>query len=124
VRTKKVTRHYCDHCSKGMFRKDAMERHEAICYLNPARKCLRCDNQPEFAITEERRKAILEDGEKCQTKEGECPDCLMAMMIQFNTQKPSNYEPEDPFLRYNKEQFQSDRMDWDTEHQDTHWRYM
>lgn len=124
MRTKTVARHYCEHCSKGMFSRPSMEHHETICYRNPGRKCLRCDNQPEFAITEERRKAILEDGEKCQTKEGECPDCLMAMMIQFNTQKPSNYKPEDEFLRYNKEQFESDRRDWDDEHQDTHWRYM
>lgn len=42
MRTKKVTRHYCDFCSKGMFRKPQMVQHEVSCTKNPARTCLFC----------------------------------------------------------------------------------
>ena len=124
MRTKTVTRYFCDHCSKGMFKKPSMSSHEAICYRNPARKCLRCDNRPEHAISKDRLKAIIEDGERCETEGGECPDCLMAAMIQNNTRPSTAWKEGEVWTEYRKEQFQSDRRHWDEERQSEHWRYM
>lgn len=124
MRTKTVTRYYCDNCSKGMFKKPSMERHEAICYRNPARKCLRCDNRPEHAISKERLKSIIEDGERCEAEGGECPDCLMAAMIQNNTKPSAAWRDGEVCPEYRKEQFDSDRSHWDEEHRSEHWRYM
>lgn len=125
MRTKTVTRHYCDHCSKGMFKRLSMAAHEAVCYRNPKRQCHRCGNGLEYAISKERLKAILEDGEKCETKGSECPDCLMAAMIQHNTKPLNAWRDGEAWIEYyNKERFQADRREWDDEHKDTHWRYM
>lgn len=130
MRTKKVTRHYCDHCSKGMFKKDAMERHESVCYRNRDRKCHRCQfEDPQYSISPERRKAILEGDEKCQTKKGECPDCLMAMVIQHNTSLTPDIRIWDGWVQYDKDQFNADRDAWDAEirdmrNEESKWRYM
>lgn len=117
MRTKTVTRYFCDHCSKGMFKRDAMERHEAVCYRNRDRKCHRCQfEDPQNSISPERRKAILQDGEKCQTKGGECPDCLMAMVIQHNTRLSNEDKAWDRWVNYDMERFRSDRSAWYDEH--------
>ncbi len=47
MRTKKVTRHYCDYCSKGMFKAPEMLAHETICFSNPKRSCYLCENAGE-----------------------------------------------------------------------------
>ena len=124
MRTKTVTRYFCDHCSKGMFKKPSIAAHEAVCYRNPKRHCSRCLSAPDYAISPERRKAILEDGEKCQTKAGECPDCLMAMVIQYNTRLDCEAKAFGAWVNYDMERFRSDRRDWDDEHQNEHGRYM
>lgn len=124
MRTKTVTRYYCDHCSKGMFKKPSMSTHEVICYRNAARKCLRCYNHPEYSISKERLKAIIEGGERCETEGGECPDCLMAAIIQHNTRPPTAWREGDVWTEYIKEQFQSDRRHWDEEHKKQQWGYM
>ena len=42
MRSKTVKRFYCDFCGRGMFRADAMLRHEHGCVRNPNRECYRC----------------------------------------------------------------------------------
>ena len=49
MRTKKVTRYYCDHCSKGGFKKPDMVTHEESCTLNPDRVCYLCEVKIEIA---------------------------------------------------------------------------
>lgn len=44
MRTKNVIRYYCDHCSKGGFKKPNMAEHEATCTLNPKRACWLCED--------------------------------------------------------------------------------
>lgn len=44
MRTKTVQRFYCDHCSKGMFRKADMAKHEITCIVNPSRACWLCES--------------------------------------------------------------------------------
>lgn len=46
MRTKTVLRYYCEFCSKGMFKKPSMIRHEATCCKNPNRFCGLCDAEP------------------------------------------------------------------------------
>jgi hypothetical protein len=43
MRTKTVTRHYCDFCSKGSFKKPTMIEHETKCFSNPSRVCFMCN---------------------------------------------------------------------------------
>lgn len=43
MREKTVKRYYCDHCSKGGFRKPDMLSHEMTCTKNPKRGCYLCD---------------------------------------------------------------------------------
>lgn len=116
MRSKKVTRHYCDHCNRGSFKKPSMARHEASCYHNRQRVCWRCKSRPEYAITEERGKelfAIAEAGKKIETKGGECPDCLMAYCVQRFPKVPDPFET---LLYYEREQYKKDVLDWDKEH--------
>ena len=42
MRSKKVTRYWCDHCNKGGLQPHAMAKHERHCTLNPARTCRVC----------------------------------------------------------------------------------
>lgn len=99
-----------------MFKRQAMERHEAVCYRNLKRVCGRCSNEPEHAVSPERRKAILEDGETCVTAAVECPDCLMAMVIQHNTRLNHEDKAWGRWVNYDMERFRSDRAAWDHEH--------
>lgn len=43
MRSKKVTRYWCDHCNKGGLQPHAMALHELHCTLNPARACRVCN---------------------------------------------------------------------------------
>lgn len=42
MKSKKVTRYWCDHCNKGGLQRHSMEKHERHCTLNPARACRVC----------------------------------------------------------------------------------
>ena len=44
MREKTVKRYYCDHCSKGGFRKPDMVQHELTCTRNPKRACWLCES--------------------------------------------------------------------------------
>lgn len=43
MRSRKVTRYWCDHCNKAGLQAHAMAKHEAHCTLNPLRKCRVCE---------------------------------------------------------------------------------
>lgn len=82
MRTKKVTRHYCDHCGKGMFTKPAMIRHEAICFANPHRSCPVCgceDTNVELLKESLEKKGM--EGLKQDTMN--CPACI-ASAVRLN----------------------------------------
>ena len=42
MKTKKVSRHWCDFCNKAGLQAHAMAKHEKHCTLNPARDCRVC----------------------------------------------------------------------------------
>jgi hypothetical protein len=112
MKTKIVNRYYCDHCRKGMYRKPAMERHEAICFSNRNRWCLKCAKAPENAITEARKKELIElarTQKPIEVTGQECPDCLLAYCIQSF---PNDIEPGDVVLWYHKEQYSKDCGAW------------
>ena len=45
MKTKKVTRYYCDFCGKGLFYYQRMVQHESCCSKNPNRKCNVCEDE-------------------------------------------------------------------------------
>ncbi len=94
MRTKKVTRHYCDHCKKGMFQRDAMERHEDRCFRNPSRHCPLCEewdfNAADMVTLVTRLVTHgLKDMEKAA---GHCPACIVSAILQSRKQYPDDVE--------------------------------
>lgn len=47
MKTKTVKRYWCDFCKKTGLRRDAMEKHELHCTMNPNRKCRMCSHMEE-----------------------------------------------------------------------------
>jgi hypothetical protein len=99
MKTKKVTRHYCEFCSKGSFKKPTMEHHESVCFNNPKRHCAMCENAEEdtrLLIKESMRGFILEekessDGWRTADKAWldnlrklthDCPACILSVLKQ------------------------------------------
>lgn len=95
MRTKKVSRHYCDFCGKGMFKIPSMEKHERGCTLNPNRVCGMCkllkqeqipiENLKSFAMSlspeiqsEPENEAVPRYRNFC----GGCPACMLAGIRQ------------------------------------------
>ena len=110
MRSKKVTRYYCDHCSKGWFHKSAAARHEVICYRNSSRACLRCQGQARIV------KPINERvGKDIESLGQECPDCLMAAVIQHNMRLDDDPNYDSEYVLYPKDAYISDRRAWDEE---------
>lgn len=112
MRAKRVTRFYCDHCSRGMFQRPAMERHEITCFRNPNRKCCACEAQfdpimgPMAFVFEN---GTVKDGQ-VKLKSGSCPECMMAMVIRNNV--GSGFEHDD-WIHYSLEDFKKDKMERD-----------
>jgi hypothetical protein len=87
MRSKKVNRYYCDHCSKGMFRKPDMLRHEIRCTKNPKRSCGLCETENTPVM--ERVKKVKELGDNAESLKwlmndcGNCPPCVLAVIQQL-----------------------------------------
>lgn len=109
MRTKKVMRYYCDHCSKGWFQKPAAIRHEAVCFRRKDRTCPRCENAPEHKV----QGPITERPKPIQTKAEECPDCLMAAVIRHNIGLDDEGKFHGEGISYELNQYRADRLDWD-----------
>jgi hypothetical protein len=92
MKTKQVTRHYCDFCSKGSFKKPTMAAHEAKCFLNPARKCGMCEETHGATAYGEWVILLRDQAEDRQIGEGavawlrkvvdDCPACMLAVIQQ------------------------------------------
>lgn len=89
MRSRRVTRYYCDYCSKGMLQKLAMERHEACCFRNPQREsCPVCENrcdEPSIPVLAD----LIDEGADGQfarlsDEVNGCPACILSAVIQFN----------------------------------------
>ena len=118
MRTKTVTRHYCEHCAKGMFKKPSMERHEAACFRNPKRTCPTCNNEPEHTIPEGRREVVRRRLVDCRPKENECPTCFMALCINHNLASGKEGQVWDEWLNYPLEEYKKDRAEFENERRD------
>lgn len=98
MKTKKVLRHYCDFCGKGMFKKPAMEEHEALCTMNPKRKCWLCEGvnlEPIVAEIKRRENSVeveqyelikisSENLKWLREQVKNCPACILAALRQSN----------------------------------------
>lgn len=84
MRSRRCIRYNCDFCSKGMFQKPAMERHEKYCLKNPYRKCRTCEfhgDMHEHPIPE--LVTALETGGMLalRDKAEGCPTCILAGIV-------------------------------------------
>jgi len=80
--TKKVTRHYCDHCRKGSFTKPRMVKHESRCCRNPHRACGVCET--ENTDVEANAKLLIADGLDALKSKTDCPACILAAHMMAN----------------------------------------
>lgn len=94
MRTKKITRHYCDFCSKGGFFRAKMEAHEKGCTANPNRVCGMCrvageDQQPAEVLEAAMQKDVAakrtQDSwgveielDALRVAANHCPSCILA----------------------------------------------
>jgi hypothetical protein len=93
-----VLRYYCDHCSKGMFRRHDMRQHEATCVHNPNRVCWACqefelDPDPLPKLIEIARQIRIENQDLSPLAKAaqDCPACMLAAIVQAR----KAVEPED-----------------------------
>lgn len=86
MKTKKVTRHFCDHCGKGMAHSNSMASHEAICIRNPKRECLCCETHEGHRNSWDYPSLIQtlkDDGASTVSDSVEgCPVCILAVIVQ------------------------------------------
>ncbi len=80
MRAKTVLRYYCEHCSKGLFKKHDMSAHEKRCFRNPTRVCETCS----YPVSV---RDLLDVFNACdltsiREKSKGCPACIMAVIIQ------------------------------------------
>ena len=83
MKTKKVTRHYCDHCGKGMFGSHRMFKHEARCCRNLNRACGVCQ-QGKTDVAANAKFLIEHSLAELEVEVGGCPACILAAHMQAN----------------------------------------
>jgi hypothetical protein len=89
MRTKRVLRYYCDHCSKGGFRRPEMMRHETTCVHNPNRHCSVCEGQSDLSELIAIAKQIDPDSmdlKRLEETAYRCPACMLAAIVQARRQ--------------------------------------
>jgi hypothetical protein len=81
MKTKRVLRYFCDHCSKGSLSRHSMTLHENICFRNPLRFCFLCEK----AKPVEELKATIQgrDIAALRVAAYDCPACILAAIIQL-----------------------------------------
>lgn len=81
MKTKRVLRYFCDHCSKGGQSKHHIFRHESICFRNPLRACFLCEQ----AKPVEELKKTISGGDLAPLRDAaeNCPACMLAAIIQL-----------------------------------------
>lgn len=94
MRTKRVLRYYCDHCSKGGFKGPNIRRHEETCVHNPNRSCWACKEfelHPQLLeILVSLADAITPNGQNIGPLEKAadgCPACMLAAIVQSRSQE-------------------------------------
>lgn len=100
MRSKRVTRYYCDHCARGGFKAPAMARHEQVCFSNPTRECPECGEKKtdvkansEFLKAQSKYPSLSEAGAIEATREHvhNCPACLMSAVLMHNRENPDDF---------------------------------
>ena len=109
MRSKTVLRFYCDHCSRGGFRKKDMQKHEDRCIYNPLRKCFLCedarwDTPP---MTELITAIETSLSELRHVTEG-CPACMLAAIVQSRGEIRTKGAREDAWVDFDYKKELSD----------------
>ncbi len=91
MRSRHCIRYLCDHCSKGMFQKPSMAKHERVCFHNPTRACWACEYDGGIETTPMPALiAALETGglPALRIAANNCPACIVSAMIQQRKADP------------------------------------
>jgi hypothetical protein len=123
MRTKTVQRYFCDHCSKGMFKKPSMVSHETVCIANPNRACFLCQSgvggrDYKALVVEFKRRPDVEYNDEhdvhevksndaiswLSSKVDGCPACVLAVLKQGKIMAFGVFEYKDQVRFWNREQ--------------------
>jgi len=84
--TKKVSRHYCEFCHRGSFKKPTMAKHERGCGLNPNRICGLCEYAELQQVSPAQLVKSFEDSgwslDSLRKEAHNCPGCILATIRQ------------------------------------------
>jgi hypothetical protein len=89
VRSKRVLRHYCDHCRYSGGNKAAAEKHEKRCFVNPTRECPLCDFASLVQEPIQDLIGALSAGgvDLVRQKASGCPACIVSAILQDRKQR-------------------------------------
>lgn len=115
MKTRKITRYYCDHCHRGKFKIDAMEAHEHVCFHNPHRDCCECD-ATNTNVSENVKFLDHHELEELKKEVDDCPACTMAAVIQHN----KNHDAESPVMydtyKSERDEYRNEKWKEETAH--------
>lgn len=95
MKTRSVTRHWCDHCSKGGFTRPAMAKHEQRCVKNADRVCGMCayaklEQQPTPKLINALRSEA--GWEALVILVSECPACLLTALVHERKDRTGSFK--------------------------------
>lgn len=91
-----------------------MIKHEAICYSNPIRSCLRCQVEKTNVVSNSLILG-LKGIEGVDGHVDHCPDCVLAAVILSNKSCSRDPEDGDKWIQYD---YKKAREEWDLERRD------
>lgn len=119
MREKLVKRYYCEHCSKGGFKKPSIQQHEKGCTRNPERLCYLCEETHDYkslcaeAIKRSSENEVdhriiseAEDLMALSRMVSNCPACLLAVLRQSNVFAFEHFDYKTELTKYHREQSQ------------------
>lgn len=116
MREKTVKRFYCDHCSRGGFRKKDMAKHEERCIYNPLRKCFLCEDRHEETPPMPDLLAAIEASlDKLRDAAQGCPACMLAAIVQSKGEIRKEDGPDPDLMRWVEFNYKQELEDYHAE---------
>jgi len=103
-----ITVYKCDHCSKKLFRKHAMEAHELSCSKNPKniRACFSCMHLKSVEMRYEGNPQIFND----ELRDGTCFKCTKKDIFLYPPKLEYNEKGVPEYTEYKGEEIEQERM--------------
>ena len=96
MKSRRVLRYMCDHCSKGFWEKNKCLRHEPLCLRNPERVCGSCKElkveQHPLSFYSEDIGLWYHDVDALRKLAQGCPLCMLAAKMAVDADMYSNDE--------------------------------